>query len=507
MMLTAGAAAQQIPLYSTYVFNKILINPAFTGIDNEYRIFGFYRTQWASLPGRPVTTGATAEGSFWNDRVGAGINITDDRTGIFDQTNICFDYAQKIKLAKDHQLSIGIQGAALVNRIDFTGVQVKDLSDPRVGMGKLVKTVFDMNVGVGYKWKNLLLGFCVPNLLQPNAAYATPGNSYSNYEYVRHLCAYAGYRITMLHEKFNITPCVLLRTTFANTPQLDASATIDYNSIVFAGGGYRSDFGATVLGGVNILKMFTISYAYDFTTQPVLSGQVGSTQEITAGFHIGSNYLSKKKAEQAMAKARQIAEALQKSNDSLSMQLKSSEIASDSVAQMDEAKKEAYNELKRRDDSLQAENRKLQAAVMPAITANQQRKTNPAPFSPRASAVAADDETAGQTFRLDRIYFKRYQYELLPPSKEQMDTLVNFLKHYLKVRIIINGYTDARGTDELNANLSELRAKSVADYLIANGVDPSRIAYQGYGKSNPIDDNDTDQGRQRNRRVEFTIVR
>jgi outer membrane protein OmpA-like peptidoglycan-associated protein len=202
-----------------------------------------------------------------------------------------------------------------------------------------------------------------------------------------------------------------------------------------------------------------------------------------------------------------MAEALQKSNDSLSVQLKINEIAADSAERMNEAKKEAFNELKRRNDSLQAENKKLLAGVSPGTTTNQQHKANPAPFSPSASAVAADDERADQTFKLDRIYFERYQYELLPPSKEQLDTLVNFLKRYAKVRIIVNGYTDARGTDELNANLSELRAKSVADYLIANGIDALRIAYQGYGKSNPIDDNDTDEGRQRNRRVEFTIVR
>src|SRR4051812_33242154 len=80
--------AQQTPLFSTYYFNKFLVNPAFTGIDNQYRVFGFFRSQWGGMPGRPITGGATAEGSFWKDRIGAGIVAINDQIGIFNQTSI-----------------------------------------------------------------------------------------------------------------------------------------------------------------------------------------------------------------------------------------------------------------------------------------------------------------------------------------------------------------------------------------------------------------------------------
>src|SRR5687767_14130220 len=63
--------AQQTPLFSAYYFNKFLVNPAFTGIDNQYRAFGFFRSQWGGMPGWPVTGGGTMEGSFWKDRIGA----------------------------------------------------------------------------------------------------------------------------------------------------------------------------------------------------------------------------------------------------------------------------------------------------------------------------------------------------------------------------------------------------------------------------------------------------
>src|SRR5580658_4596558 len=75
VFITFCGYAQQIPLFSAYNFNRFLINPAFTGIDNEYRAFGYYRSQWGALPGRPVTGGATLEGSFWKDRIGGGLEI------------------------------------------------------------------------------------------------------------------------------------------------------------------------------------------------------------------------------------------------------------------------------------------------------------------------------------------------------------------------------------------------------------------------------------------------
>jgi outer membrane protein OmpA-like peptidoglycan-associated protein len=74
------------------------------------------------------------------------------------------------------------------------------------------------------------------------------------------------------------------------------------------------------------------------------------------------------------------------------------------------------------------------------------------------------------------------------------------------MRIEISGHTDNRGSAELNQKLSENRAKAVVDYLVAKGINPSRLEYKGYGKDQPIATNDTDAGRQENRRTEFKIL-
>ncbi len=75
-----------------------------------------------------------------------------------------------------------------------------------------------------------------------------------------------------------------------------------------------------------------------------------------------------------------------------------------------------------------------------------------------------------------------------------------------RLHIEISGHTDSRGTFAHNLTLSENRARSVRDYLIDKGIQASRLTYQGYADTKPVDTNETPEGRARNRRTEFQIV-
>ncbi len=112
----------------------------------------------------------------------------------------------------------------------------------------------------------------------------------------------------------------------------------------------------------------------------------------------------------------------------------------------------------------------------------------------------------GATFILENIYFDFDESTLLAQSYEELQKLLQILFRYPAMTIEVGGHTDARGAIDYNQYLSESRAKAVVDYLITNGVDQRRLQYNGYGKSKPIDTNDTDEGRARNRRVEFRIL-
>ena len=126
--------------------------------------------------------------------------------------------------------------------------------------------------------------------------------------------------------------------------------------------------------------------------------------------------------------------------------------------------------------------------------------------------------TAGTVVEIDRqgnelllrmpsgITFPINSYEIQPQFRSTLDQVAGTLAEYPSTMIDVYGHTDPSGGDAINIPLSQNRAQSVANYLASRGVNPARIATQGFGSSQPIADNSTEAGRSANRRVEIRIV-
>jgi len=104
------------------------------------------------------------------------------------------------------------------------------------------------------------------------------------------------------------------------------------------------------------------------------------------------------------------------------------------------------------------------------------------------------------------IFFEFDKSTLLQQSFFELLRLKTLLDAHPSMRVEIRGHTDDRGSTAYNLRLSESRAQAVVDYLVGKGIDPRRLQAKGYGKSLPVDTNDTDEGRANNRRVEFKIL-
>ena len=111
-----------------------------------------------------------------------------------------------------------------------------------------------------------------------------------------------------------------------------------------------------------------------------------------------------------------------------------------------------------------------------------------------------------KTFVLDNVEFDFGKSTLRPTSYAALNELVEYLKRKDDERIEIGGHTDNVGTAAKNLKLSEDRAKSVMSYLIAQGIGTERVQAKGYGDTEPIEENNTDAGRQKNRRTEVKIL-
>jgi outer membrane protein OmpA-like peptidoglycan-associated protein len=104
------------------------------------------------------------------------------------------------------------------------------------------------------------------------------------------------------------------------------------------------------------------------------------------------------------------------------------------------------------------------------------------------------------------ILFDLDKSTMRPAAKTNLDKLAVILNKYPDTNILVEGHTDATGSDELNMEVSTDRAASVANHLASLGIDPSRFTVKGYGQSQPVATNDTDNGRKQNRRVELHIT-
>src|SRR6056297_1365434 len=111
-----------------------------------------------------------------------------------------------------------------------------------------------------------------------------------------------------------------------------------------------------------------------------------------------------------------------------------------------------------------------------------------------------------KVFTLDEVYFDVNKASLRSQSFAELNELVSFMNRKKNVRIEIAGHTDSTGEEEDNMKLSQRRADRVKQYLVKKGIDANRIEAKGYGESQPVADNRTKQGRQKNRTTEVRII-
>ena len=137
----------------------------------------------------------------------------------------------------------------------------------------------------------------------------------------------------------------------------------------------------------------------------------------------------------------------------------------------------------------------------------------PPPAPPAPCTAGSDGEAlslagckAGDSLVLHGVNFEFDQDRLTANAQVLLDQVASELGSHPTIKVEIACHTDSKGSDSYNQKLSQSRATAVLDYLLGKGIDASRMTAQGFGESMPVADNQTDEGREQNRRVELKIV-
>ena len=153
----------------------------------------------------------------------------------------------------------------------------------------------------------------------------------------------------------------------------------------------------------------------------------------------------------------------------------------------------------------QAEQARQQAEQ--AQQAQQLAAAQTAALEQQLSALRAkmQETSRGTVLTLSDVLFEVNQAALKPGALHNLYPLVTFLKDHPASHLVIEGHTDSTGAETYNRDLSQHRAEAVRDFLIQNGIEAERITAHGYGEAYPVASNDTQSGRQQNRRVEIVF--
>jgi outer membrane protein OmpA-like peptidoglycan-associated protein len=135
----------------------------------------------------------------------------------------------------------------------------------------------------------------------------------------------------------------------------------------------------------------------------------------------------------------------------------------------------------------------------------QQVRVLPPPPPPPAPVAEAPPPVVKRKLVPRAVYFDFDKSNIRPDAEVTLNEAIRIIKEFGYTVVVSEGHTDSRGTDEYNYDLSLRRANSVRDYLIDGGISASAITVEGFGESRPVATNDTDDGRQQNRRVELRV--
>ena len=259
------AFAQHYSLYSNYINNGLVINPAFAGRNEGLDATMLHRRQWTGMNGAPVTTSFSVSSPLKLKSMNLGISIVDERIGGTMNQNVNGIYAYRFK-SGSMNCSFGLQAGFLVGRTDWSKLRRNDSGDELLEGQSKTMTAFTS--GAGYYMYNQLffLGVSLPYLVNTNSL-----KSVANGPIVFN----AGY-LFELKDSSAIKPSLLIRLTPGSPISYDLNISYAYKQKYALGLSYRRQESVVAILEIPIQKQIKIFYSYDFGMGPVKKYHNGS---------------------------------------------------------------------------------------------------------------------------------------------------------------------------------------------------------------------------------------
>jgi type IX secretion system PorP/SprF family membrane protein len=275
----AEGFAQQDPLYSQYINNPFVLNPAYAGLTNNLNLSLSYRNQWAGYEGSPKTLNANGHLSLVNNKMGLGLMIVSDRIGNHKTNEVMAAYSYRISLTPDKLLSFGLQAGITNFQLDNSKATPYDATDP-LYQGKVNEIKPTIGFGVILKSDRFFASVSVPRMLK-SAADIDAGQTSL---YTQHYYAMGSY-LFFLTERIRFKPAALLKMVSGAPLSIDVNASL----IVYENyqvGLLTRNFNTHGIFLMALLKdTFRVGYVFEIPTASSV-GTNFTTHEVTLGFRM-----------------------------------------------------------------------------------------------------------------------------------------------------------------------------------------------------------------------------
>jgi type IX secretion system PorP/SprF family membrane protein len=282
------AVGQQEYMLTHYMFNKMAINPGYTGTQEAISITGIHRSQWVSFKGAPTTQSITAHMPITGKNFGVGMEIVNDQIGPTQNIGITGSFAYQLKLNKKSKLSLGLSAGLNFFSSNLTSLTTINQNDAAFAENISNEMVPNVGFGAYYYTKKYFAGISTPKLLQNNLNVDNPtGTGLAVSHEQRHYFLMGGAIFNLTSDgKFKIKPTTLVKVTGGAPIQIDLTGNVIYNDQITAGISLRTGDAMGLLLGYNINSDFTVGYSFDFSYTNTTFNYNGGSHEIMLRYNI-----------------------------------------------------------------------------------------------------------------------------------------------------------------------------------------------------------------------------
>ncbi len=287
------AFAQQEVMVSQYMFNGLLLNPAYAGSHPYFSTSVLHRSQWVQFDKAPVTQVFSMDGPIAGDRLGIGLNVVNDQLGVVNQLDIGANIAVKFPMPNG-TLSFGMRADIVSYSANLSEITVWDENDPVYAFNDIQgELATQFAAGAYYHTDSWYVGLAIPNLYSLDDNITFPDTQAEDY-FSPHYFLNGGF-VTSPSYNLDIKPSALLKIEPAAPVEVDINCNFLLYKKLWLGAGYRS--GDALIGMVeyNVTPQLRVGYAYDWTLTDIAAYSKGS-HEVMLGYDFGKDVAIKKRS-------------------------------------------------------------------------------------------------------------------------------------------------------------------------------------------------------------------